>query len=349
MNPLAKEPARSLPKKSQDWCLEAEKAASIGDWTRAVVCYRRALELAPFCSGVRRDFEWSLEQQVESAAPAKSRRAARPAPVVPVPVEELIEELEAAESAPPVVPKKTRKVTRRRGSPSPLMRYRMAAIACLAAILITGVGLAVASGVGAMVGRALGPTLQASVLETPALEAPPSGLTSIMLEAESLLRAGDSAKAAARLRSAIKEHPDFAPRLGPALAGALRVQATAETRQGRHEAAARFLTEATASNPSDGALWVDLGSARLEFARTNAISRDTARRRTVLGDAEKAYREALRLDAENRAALLGLAQVQSTRNDRRGATETFERIVGMAPSSPEAQQARRALAELRKN
>lgn len=70
--------AARLPADARGWCDEAGACEETGDWTRAVVCYRRALQLAPFAADIRQRFEDAVEQQILALerGPAKVRRVA---------------------------------------------------------------------------------------------------------------------------------------------------------------------------------------------------------------------------------------------------------------------------------
>ena len=337
MTPSADDPRRSPPKKAQDWRVEAEKAAAAGDWSRAVVCYRRAMELAPFCNVARAEFEWALEQQVDSSP----RRARRPQPASVVPVAD--EEAPAPAAAPQ--PRRKPVAGTRRAAAKPRVPVQSLAIAATLALVLTVGGLWAAVHVAGAIGYAgfapRDPDLTALAEE----KAPPAELTAALGEANKLLAAGQTKRSIEKLRTALKDHPDFEDRIKPGLAGALRRQAQADSKAKKYDSAVTSLREVAELMPADESAHIALGAAYRDLART---TRDSARKRTVLTDAEKAYREAIKLDPENGEALLGLAQVLASRNDRKQATQAFEQVVALAPKSPAADQAKRSLAELNK-
>ncbi|MBI1290484.1 tetratricopeptide repeat protein [bacterium] len=336
---------RSIPRKAQEWCVEAEKAAAVADWTRAVVCYRRALEMAPFCQAIRDDFEWALEQQVEAMPPVRAKRNPTPATVEVVAVEpEEEDEAPSRRAAPqPRAKSLPRAPKRRAGFPS-----RTLAIAACLAIAVTIAGIGIAVGIAKMVGSAASGLDSRDLTGMVTGKTPPPELKTALMEGNQLLAAREPKRAAEKFRQAYKDHPDFAEQIIGGYVLSLRGLGASEMGDRRYEAAADAFEEATKVEPSNAANWLSLGNAYRELSRTSAIARDTKKKRTVLDDSEKAYREALKLEDGNGEALLGLAQVYSARNDRKLATQTFEKVVALAPNSREGQQARRSLDELKK-
>jgi tetratricopeptide (TPR) repeat protein len=176
----------------------------------------------------------------------------------------------------------------------------------------------------------------------------PPDLEQSLADASVALKAGEPARAITTLRAALEKHPEHKATVEPALARALRVEAGTHQRARRFDRAAVLFEEATRLDSDNVDNWIDLGLVRLEDARTRTASSQLTRKRELLSDAEKAFREAIARQEDSPVALLGLAESLALANDRRQAADTYERIVQVAAQSPEAEKARRALTQLRK-
>jgi len=76
-------PEKGRPKSAHDWVLKAEEAEDKDDWSRAIVCYRKALSQAPFSRELRARFEDAIQEQLfqvfeEKGGLPVSKKAHRP-------------------------------------------------------------------------------------------------------------------------------------------------------------------------------------------------------------------------------------------------------------------------------
>jgi tetratricopeptide (TPR) repeat protein len=305
--------------------------------------------LAPFCGRIREDFEWALEQQVDQLGPMRKRKRAavmeereqttrRAATAGRTALTELDED-----EAPPA-----RRAPSRRREFGPYVPKL--ALAGSLAILVTAAGLGIAWGATKMIGSLL--AVDPSTRITAMADSPaslPDELRLAMMQAETELTARNPAKAVEIYRAARTAHPGHVQAVEAGLVLALRALGATEKQNRRFEAAANAYREAAQLDPLNPNNWSELGTSLREHSRTTQVANDVSRRRTILDEAEQAYQRALKINPTDAESLYGLAQVFTARNDRRRATETFERLVALAPSTREGRLAQQSLAELRKN
>lgn len=370
-NPTMKPQKRASPRTAVEWCQEGATAEEGGDWARAVVCYRRALEIAPFCSQTRNAFEWAIEQQIESKM--KRRRPAAPAaPLAAVPTErekkrafgsferdeeDSSDEVEAPrpmffdEQEAPVARKPKAVPSARMSRAEEARRPRAKSgrrlilpLAVFISVLVTTTGLLMA----ATTSNFLRGVLFSDKLPTVETVKLPDALVARLTDAGSLLEKGEPKRAVDRLQEALKEFPEQEAMLNPELARALRALGLSENRQQRFESAAEAFRHATKAEPQNVLNWIDLGRALREEARSASLVSNPEKQREVLRNAEAAFIRAQVLAPRDGAALFGLAQVYVAMNRRQEAVVAYERVVSEAPTSRERQLAEEALRELRK-
>ncbi len=339
---------RKAPQTVDEWRAEAARAEQKDDWSRAVVCYRRALQLAPFSGELRQEFELALVEQIAMASPDL---AVDPEAVIlenaePRGLDDEFEDVEEdweVESAPRSKSKAARRPARSYEPPMILSAagiVKMAAVGL--AIVVTGGGIlltvAATSWVGGLFKDESLPTVEVASL--------PEELTNKIQEANRLLAEGNSSKAADLLRDAAQDFPSHQESINISLAQTLRVEANKEFSNRRYSQAAKLFAEATDADPDNAMNWIDLGRAYREEA--HALSGNTSRQREKLEKAEKSYSKALDVSPDNSIAMSGLAQVYIEKNDRKNAIDYFEKVVALAPSSSEGKLASQKLRELNK-
>lgn len=334
---------RKAPRDVDGWCDEAEQAEESGEWSRAVVCYRRALQLAPFNREIKELFAEAVAEQIRSSERAKGR--VRRAPVR-LSIPRIEDTPEATEE--PLPPPPTRRRARRRGQGRPLAELlrplAFSGAIGLVALLVVGVG---ALGVSASVGFVRGLFGEASLPSATVTRQLPPAVTDVIVAANELVVEGRPDEAAGMLRDAQASFGDFRDVLDPALAQVLRATGAAEARAHRHEAAATAYREAAQLHPENTLTWIDLGRALREHARSSAMANRASDRQRLLSEAEESYLRALELSGGHSQALLGLAQVYDAGNQRGKAVETYEKLVNDSPETLEGQMARSALQQLR--
>lgn len=335
---------KKVPQDALEWCREAEKAEEEGDWSRAVVCYRRALQLAPFCTEIREAFENALEQQIMEALPqilAKGDKAFGPLFAMQTGAKR------DSEPSAVKIPAARRSSTThaRHTTPGGYLRKLAFPLTLGAAALVTGAGLYAAASAATFIGRFFGNESLPAISESRM----PTELMERLSAANEMLTAEDAEKAVAALRSAKKDFPSHAAQIDPALARALRVQGIRARSTNNPANAAEAFREVAQLDPGNSLNWIDLGRTLRDHARSNALSKNPAKQRELLTEAEQAYHRALDISSTDAAALLGLAQVYDAKNDRVKATEAYERLAASAPeSSREGEAARTALMSLRR-
>lgn len=358
---------RPIPRDAAGWILEAEEAEGREDYARAVVCYRRALEHAPFSRDIRDMFEEAVERQSHAVLTKRaSKKKEKPADQ---PLQErgestpsagkkglatLFHEDFGAEESKAVAAGKTltskeadtRQMRPRAPRAMGERRRRQVTLmaAACAAILLTAGSLAIAAAATRWIGGIFSNDPLPVVVETKL----PEALLADMQKAEELLTRGKAADAAAILRTARTAHPQHTDEVGDALVQALRVAGAGRLRDRDYGEAAKLFREATELNPTMALNWIDLGRSLRDHGRSSAIAANTTRQREVLKQAEEAFKQALDINKDDAMALLGLAQVYDARNERQQAMKTYQRIVEVAPKSYEFQLAEKALANLRK-
>jgi protein O-GlcNAc transferase len=117
-----------------------------------------------------------------------------------------------------------------------------------------------------------------------------------------------------------KTHLARALELKPDLADAAVLMAMADEGEGDLVAACLQLERAIAIQPALAGAWANLGALLAQRRRND--------------EAEKAYAEALRLDAENAPALAGLAQLEVNRGRGRQAALLFDKALALLPDDP---------------
>jgi tetratricopeptide (TPR) repeat protein len=339
---------------ARKWAQEAAAAEEADDWARAVVCYRRAIEKAPFCTEYRVLFEDALEEQIlaqlgkrsRKSSPAAISRASREMLDDEQKVDDFEEEPEEKVAAPPrrqapaakvVTPKR---VPRR--SISSGRRMRWAAAASIALLLTTG-GLFAASAASGLVKSIFGSDQLPSIVEASV----PAPLQAELAKADELLRAQKPDQAADILRDAARMYPEHEKKvIQPTLAYATRLMALEQQRGGDYAKAADNFRKAAELDSQNALNWIDLGRTLRQQAQST--SRDPERQREILASSEEAFKKALVLSPHDTDALFGLAQVYSAKNNRQMAIETFERIVALAPKSVQGNLAQTNLEQLKK-
>lgn len=346
-SPLPKK-RKKVPQDALEWCQEAEKAEDGGDWSRAVVCYRRALQLAPFCTEIREAFENALDQQImESIHKHLPKDDVLFAPLFGLtPAGDEDDEEKAKPAAKKAAPAPPRRATTRRNDPPRFTLRRLAMPMVFgAAMLLTGAGLYAAASAATFIGKLFGNESLPTISE-PQM---PAELLGRLSAANEMLTAEDAEKAVAALRDAKEDFPTYGEQIDPALARALRVQGIRARSTNNPADAAAIFREVAELDPGNSLNWIDLGRTLRDHARSSAMTRNPAQQRELLAEAEKAYQEALEISSNDTAALLGLAQVYDAKNDRVRATEAYEKLAAAAPeSSREGEAARTALMSLRR-
>jgi tetratricopeptide (TPR) repeat protein len=315
------------------------EAAAAGDWEHAVEACQSALRLAPFSVEWRQDYETALYEAVVAREEAKRGRSSTAGAPTGRPAARTIDPLDGVQAAAPR-PRPRRPARQPWTIPAGV---RLAAVLVVALALTGGSLYAISAGTSALsrwVGEGANGPLQIVTL--------PPDLEQSLADASVALKAGEPARAITTLRAALEKHPEHKATVEPALARALRVEAGTHQRARRFDRAAVLFEEATRLDSDNVDNWIDLGLVRLEDARTRTASSQLTRKRELLSDAEKAFREAIARQEDSPVALLGLAESLALANDRRQAADTYERIVQVAAQSPEAEKARRALTQLRK-
>ena len=353
-------PARKkLPADAAGWCAEAQVAEELGDWSRAVVCYRRALERAPYATDVREKFEMAVENQIRSVtkpnrdaelARQRQREAIRneaaPAvgasPAVPVrtprkPLEPGVDEVRMGSRLDrplEILPASRRAVANAKPS-------TQAIIAIAGAVLLTGGAL-----YGAVVGaRWVGGFFNAKP-ETLAQKARPSDPADLLIAAAVAdMEANRFTVALGDLRSGRTKYPDreidFNVMIGSALSGRQRFLEKNSSSEKDIVASAREWTKEAAKSAE---AWESLGRALARQARS---MKRTAARTAVLAEAQSALDASLKLSPNRPTALLELAKLYETRENKPKAAATYEKLLAYAESGPHADTARGALKSLK--
>lgn len=353
-----------VPQTPAEWCEEGALAEEHGDWSRAVVCYRRALQQAPFNQRIRLAFEEALEGQIlaagEDLAPREtfaragvsSRRPTRDEIDVEESFRTIFDEFpdEDGEEEEPEIRTPAGRITmppRRRppvwSPPSPPRWVRMP-VALSLGIFIALLGLG-AAGVAA---SALSGVFRPGDLAEIGTDEVPTALVEKLTDANRALADGEHDDAVEILREAKEEFPGFGEEIAPTLSQALRLAAAAHMRGNDFGSASQLLREATEVEPRNALAWMDLGRALRDSAILGDDRYSPAEKRRVLADAGEAYRRALAVEGNDSSALLGLAQVYAAQNDRGRAVETYEKILRLESSGSEKRLAEMALSQLRR-
>lgn len=357
--PAKPEKRSSVPQTAPEWIEEARLAEEEEQWTRAIVCYRRALALAPFCLQSRRALELALEQQilaegitVEQLIQKANDLESEDAGIEDALDEDFFDEEEAEmEAIPP--PKKPRRRAPRSKAPDNITlprsialpsvrRFSLAAAAVLALVLTSALLFGVVSATG-YVRSLLADRSFAALTETEEL---PQPLLDLMAESSQLISAGKAREAADKLRASATEFPEHEELIQTSLVQALRAEGNDALRSRDYQKAADAFQEAADADPSNPHNWIDLGRALRNHARSKSGQPSTMRE--ILADAEEAFRKALTLSPDDSVALFGLAQVFDAKNDRKQAVETYEQLVAVAPKSFEGRMAVTALEQLKR-
>lgn len=326
---------------ARKWEDEARAAREAGDWGRTIVCYRKALQLAPFASDLRDAFEHALEQQIreklrrEKAGKASARNAAA------------VLDDDDEDDAPAKAPARTaRRAPKDEGWGFSLPRQKtMLAAACLAAVLTMGGLFATAMTAGWLRDRIATSDSSELAEAAPAPVAP--ALQSKLDNAAAQLKAGRRDDAIKTFRDAAKAFPEGTDAVNPLLSEALAESGAASLKLRRYDSAIKALQEAAELQPGKSLHWVNYGRALREYARSSTVTSAT-RKKEFLTKAESAFTRALSLEPADSGALYGLAQVYDARNNREKATETYEKLVALAPETMEGKLAKTNLAQLKK-
>jgi tetratricopeptide (TPR) repeat protein len=353
------EPAKKrVPQDPESWREEAFAAEQRGNWTRAVVCYRRALSLAPFAFQTRALMEEALDLQIlaeQEKLPNKVIGTAANLRILEVEQrsgdnpdhgvaqqEGFWQDDQGVES-----PSRRKTVTaeelwHRRQRKQWFSKIAFLGAGGLAAVTITAVGLYGAVLVVTSLGSIFSSEELPQIVQVE--ESLPDALTITMRAASQLIISGKPEQASQKLLTAKDEFPQFEEVLSPALAQAFRSEGNQLMRKGRFEQAANVFKKASENDPENPLNYIDLGRSLCEFAMTSKGS--VTSKRQILDDAKASLETALEYSPDDSTVLLELAQVHKARNNRRLAVETYKKVVALAPSSLEGSIAQRALDQL---
>ena len=342
---------RKTPRDAESWCREAETAEEAGEWSRAVVCYRRALQLAPFNRTIKECFAEAVEEQIRAVEQSAGRVRRMPLRPEAAAAREQAEPEDIPEE--PLPPRRRRAAAyspARKGSSeawSPGLGARLlrplvftGALGAVALMVVGAGAIGVSAATGFVKGLFAEPDVTSAVVRQI-----PEEITTVIVEANELVAAGSTAEAAEMLREAREQHAGHLDVLNPALAQVLRATGAAEARAHRFGPAAEAYREAAELHSENPLNWIDLGRALRERARATGSSSERER---LVAEAEEAYQKALELSPDHAQALLGLAQVYDAGNQRGKAVETYVRIAEKHPNRLEGQMARTALEQLRR-
>ncbi|CAN5211880.1 hypothetical protein BH09SUM1_BH09SUM1_08060 [soil metagenome] len=334
LTPEDKPLKRRLPQDAEGWALEAESALELDDHARAVVCYRRALELAPFCTMTRDAFEAACEDQAggrtrgpgsgasNGAHFGRGQRGLRPS------------------SSEGISRRAVKPGRSKRGNAPEGFSRPMVAGAC-AALFVTMAALVTAASTTNMLSGFFGSS-------SPSSESVSSAVAGEISAAEVFLVKGNATAAADRLRKALKANPKNAEAIAPTLKVALyAIASNAEKGNNFTEAAAAY-REACVIDATDSTPQVKLSEALRRQAATITTTRRAAEKRSLLADAENAVESALKIDPSSGRAMLEMARVCEARKDTPRAVKAYEQIAAASPSSVEATLAKQSLAALKK-
>lgn len=330
------------PRSVADWWEAADLAEESGDYSRAIVCYRRALEIAPFNRDLRRAFCEVLNAQyiAENGGDKRSLLANlfKASPARNVDAEE--DDFDAPEDGAWEDRPSFGEVL---ADLMPNSRTVFVGASAMLAVSLTVVGIFAAGALSSAVGGIFNSDKLPSLVQ-PSL---PAELESVLAEANTLAFDEQAEEAVEKLRDAKIAFPEHEKEINAALVTALRSYGSEQSRERRYIAAADAFREASQLAPERAINWIDLGRALRDEARIGSASNDMTRQRQVLDDAEAAFQQALKLAPNDPVAMFGLAKVYDARNNRSQAAETYETILQRAPDSTEAGMARVALAQLR--
>lgn len=339
LRPHAEPAERQAPATAAEWREEAAFYVSERDWTRAVYCYRKVSEFAPFSPEIRKEFEWVLHQQAKEAV-ARSR---------PLRSQARMDELDSTpeqESAP------SREEPRRRASSAGARRrapaarksrfpYGLVAAAAIAVAVVAG-GLYAAT----LATEQVREWLSSSSVVT--LEDAPQELRDGLDSAARLAANKNMEGAGKQYQKLLAEHEGFESVITPVHEAALQAAGAAERKAAKLDAAANHFRTAAGLVPENPVNWIELADTLREQARGLTKATSASKREKLLVEAEQAYEQALLTEPTNTEAIYGLGQVFTARNDRRRAAESFERVVALGPETREGKLASRSLAELKK-
>lgn len=313
---------------AQRWRSEGRRAAKRGEWSRAVVCFRRAASFAPFSHTIREEFADALEGQILSRSES--------------PVDEL--GIEEAYDEPKTAPKSRRPPRLAAAAwsidPASLVRRALPVTGAIAATLVFLFAAAAAS---EMIGGFLSP---AKLPQVEQAEAPAALRDGLRAAADEMLDRKPE-DAADRLEELAREFPEYADsEIRPVLARAIRLVGVQRLDNGQFEEAARYFGRTTELEPQAIDNWLELGAAWRNHALSREVSNDVAEKRRVLEKAEAAFERALSVDPKNSVALFRLGQVKADQNDRGEAVRAFRKVVENAPGSADADRARQQISLL---
>ncbi|MCC6547023.1 tetratricopeptide repeat protein [Candidatus Sumerlaeota bacterium] len=376
-----------VPTDAKGWCEQASVCEESGDWTRAVVCYRRAIQLAPFSADLREKLEDAIEQQIleatrggskvrrvatgVAAAAAAPRKLARPVPpsvrkasantLFKVEEEESRsdDEIETFdefddEDDELLLPRgigsqrtQTKAATSPRRHTTFNGRPRSQRIIRIGAVLLA-VSLTSA---GLLAAAGTSQMIRGMFSGGSAVleDKVPAEVREIINEANGLVDKSQVVDAIKLIESGKLKYPRNTVELNRVLAGIYRRQGDAAMRDKKYETAAKSFSAAVAAEPEDFGAWISRGRALREHARTLTGSKNTTKRRAALSDSLEAFETARDLSPAHVSAYLGIAQVQEARANKAKAVEAYQKIVSVAPESNEARLAKDAIEQLLKN
>ena len=374
-------PQPRVPTDAKGWCEQASVCEESGDWTRAVVCYRRAVQLAPFSAEIRERFEDAIEQQILAVTKgaSKVRRVATEPPAArtrvaarqaPPPVrkasannlfkveddhegeDEILDEHDDIDEDDELLrprgigaTKKSASAASRHSSFNGKPRYQRALRVgvIILAVTLTSAGLVAAVGTSQMIKGMF--TGGAAVLPEGKVSAE---IREVMNDANDLIDKGQYGEAVTLIESARQQHPRNVVELNGLMARVHRQQGNDAVRDKKYDIAAKSFAAATDADPQDTNNWISRGRALREQARTLSGSKNTTKRREALADSLKAFEKAIDLSPAYPAAYLGVAQVQEARANKTKAIEAYQQMIKIAPDSNEARLAKDAIAQLQK-
>ncbi len=336
------------PRTVAEWWEAANDAENDEDFPRAIVCYRRALEMAPFCRELRNDFSQVLDAQYVAehggerkgllgilfkSAPATESRGRKGSTR-----EEEFDPAddESWEDRPSFLEVVTDLM--------PNSRTLAVGASGVFAVALTVAGIFAAGAFSNMVGGIFTSNSLPELIQ-PSL---PNELESVLADANALAYDGDAKRAVEKLRDVKIQYPDYSDEIDGALVTALRSVGSEESRDRNYMKAADAFREAAELDPSRAINWIDLGRSLRDEARIGLAASETSKQRSILDDAEAAFQQALEIAPNDPVAMFGLAKVYDARNNRSRAADTYADLLERAPDSTEAGMARVALAQLRR-
>ncbi len=363
---------KKTPRDAAGWCEEALLAGEKEDWSRAVVCYRRALQLAPFCGNARKGLEIALEEQILATLSQKELRALMDKPgavtrddlvnsyldrelgegwdsdeKVSDNWEEYIEDEDEAEEEEKSFLGKITLPDRIRAPRAPgflnTINWRPI-IAVGGALMITGTLFITATAISGSMGNIFSSERLPSITQ----DKLPADLVTKLQEADMLLKSDDHEEALDILRDSYEEFPDFQDYVAVSLEDALRSRGQQMMESDKFKEATEYYIEAAEVVGNNPLNWIDLGNALRRHATSGAVGNDVQKKRDVLEKAEGAFKQALALSPDDLDALFGLSKTYAASNKRKDAEDILEKLEKLDTNGTYGNLARIDLAQLRR-